>query len=328
MSALKLSLAMCDYDHTRALSDGRVGVPGVKLNAQLFEYPSHIFHRNLTFGEWDIAEMSFAKYCWLVSTGDPRFVAIPVFPSRRFRHSAVFVRRSSSLSELSELRNRRVGVPEWAQTAGVYVRGMLERDYGVSLDEIEWFQGGVNRLGRTETAEVELPPGVTVTPIEGRTLSELLAEGQLDAVIAASGPSATPTCSFRTLLADPASQEKAYWANTGIFPIMHLVVLRREHAERHPWLPRNLRIAFEEAKNLAASRLSTTHVSLYPVAFLDEAVTRAKAALGGDLWPYGVRHNRKTIETFLDFACRQGVTRRRLDVAELFCPSSLDEFEN
>lgn len=328
MQRLNLSLAVCDYEHTRALADGTVSVEGVQLNVQHFEYPSHIFHRALAYGEWDICEMSFAKYCSLAGQRDERFVAIPVFPSRCFRHSAVYVRDSSRLRDFSELRGARVGVPEWGQTAGVYVRGMLAEEHGIGLSDIEWSQGGVNQLGRREVAEVALPREVTMTPVD-RPLRDMLAAGEIDAIIAASGPISFGGSRFRPLLADPESQEEEYWLRTGIFPIMHVIVLRRAVHERHPWVARNLRSAFEAAKSVSLGRLMKKHVSLFPVPLMSRAVSVARETLGTDFWPYGIEKNRRTLEAFCEYVHGQGISRVRLDPAtDLFIPSSLDEFDN
>lgn len=328
MPVVDLSLAICDYEHTRALADSTVRVEGATLNVQHFEYPSHIFHRALTYGEWDICEMSFAKFCWLTGHDDRRFVAIPVFPSRRFRHSAIFVRADSDLHEFAQLRGKKVGVPEWAQTAGVYVRGMLAEEHGVGLTDVEWYQGGVNRLGRTEVAELELPPGVAVRPVTKVPLRDLLAGGELDAIIAASGPVSSPSQQFRTLLRDPGPQEEEYWLRTRVFPIMHVIVLRRSLHERHPWLARNLRRAFGAAKDVSLRRLATAHVSLFPLPLLAQSVAGARAALGDDFWPYGITANAPTLTAFCRYVYEQGISGIKLDPADLFVPSSLDEFEN
>lgn len=328
MPAVDLSLAICDYEHTRALCDGTVRVDGATLNVQHFQYPSHIFHRALEYGEWDVCEMSFAKFTWLTGHGDPRYVAIPVFPSRRFRHTAVYVRADSGLHEFSQLRGTKVGIPEWAQTAGVYVRGMLAEEHGLGLADVQWYQGGVNRLGRTEVAELDLPPGVAVRPVIGVTLRDLLASGELDAIIAAAGPVSSPGQQFRTLLSDPGPQEQEYWLRTGIFPIMHVIVFRRSLHERHPWLARNLRLAFGAAKDASLRRLATSHVSLFPLPLLAQSVATARAAIGDDFWPYGVAANAQTLTAFCEYVHEQGISGIKLVPRDLFAPSSMDEFEN
>ncbi len=329
MPLAELSLAMCDYDHVRSLVDGSVTVEGATLNVQRFQYPSQIFHRSLGFEEWDISEMSFAKYCSLIAAGDDRFRAIPVFPSRCFRHSAVYVAASSHRDDLSQLRGCRVGIPEWSQTAGVYVRGTLVRDYAVDLSTIKWYQGGVRRLGRSEIVSSRLPPEVDVTAVTDRPLQIMLDEGELDAIIAASGPSSDgEPAKYRRLVPDVHQVEKGYWERTGIFPIMHVVAIRRATCERHPWLARNLRMAFDAARDDSLRRLQVAHASLYPLPFLPYALAQAEASMGPNFWPYGLDANRTTIDAFLEYAHEQGVSERRLDAEELFIPSAVDEFRN
>lgn len=327
--AVPLSLAICAYDHVRALADGTVGVVGASLNVQHFDYPSEIFHRSLQYGEWDVTELSFAKYVSLTARGDDRFVAIPVFPSRSFRHGAVYVQAASTLSSLEELSGRRVGIPEWAQTAGVFVRGLMSEEHGIDLATIEWLQGGVNAPGRVESAEIDWPEGVQVTSIAGRPLAELLASGELDAIIAAAGPVARGgERSFRPLLAEAPRREREYLAKTGIFPIMHVIALKRSLHERYPWLAANLRRGFEAARSISLARLAVGHVSLYPVPQLPAVLAEAEAAMGGEVFPYGLEANRPTIEAFLRYCRSQGLTSRPVTAEELFVAAALDEFRN
>jgi 4,5-dihydroxyphthalate decarboxylase len=326
---LQLSLAICPYDHVSALRDGRVQVEGVELNVQHFTYPSEIFHRTLEYGEWDISELSFAKYTSLVDHGDDRFVAIPVFPSRCFRHSCVVVRADSPLSNLADLDGRSIGVPEWAQTAGIFVRGLLSHEHGLNLAAIDWCQGGVNTPGRREHAAIAWPPGVHIRSIYDRPLAHLLAEGEIDAIIAAAGPdSRLSPLRFRPLLADAAAAERDYFRRTRIFPIMHVVVIRRGLFERHPWLPANLRQAFDAAKRLSIQRMTARNLSLYPVPQLADFLTTWAGEIGADPWPYGIGPNQPTIEAFLRYAYEQGITRRPLDLEHLFVAASCDEFRN
>jgi 4,5-dihydroxyphthalate decarboxylase len=301
----------------------------VDLNVQHFSYPSEIFHRMLEYGEWDVSEMSFAKYSSLVGRGDERFVAIPVFPSRCFRHSCVVVRHTSPLHALNELAGRRVGIPEWGQTAGVFVRGMLSEEYGLDLSSIEWLQGGVNRLGRREHAGIDWPEGVRVEPVRDRPLAHLLAGGEIDAIVAASGPdSESGQVRFRPLVDNAIAVEREYFRRTGIFPIMHVVVIRRQLHERHPWLAANLRQAFEAAKQFSLERLQARNLSLYPVPQLTDVLASWSDQMGGDPWPYGLEANRRTIEAFLRYADEQGVTGRPVASEELFVASSCDSFRN
>lgn len=324
-----MSLAICAYDHVSALREGRVRPEGVDLNVQHFRYPSEISHRMLKYGEWDVSEMSFAKYSSLVGRGDERFVAIPVFPSRCFRHSAVVVRETSPLRTLRELAGSRIGIPEWGQTAGVYVRGMLDEEYGIDLASIEWLQGGVNKIGREEHAEVTLPRNVRVTPVRDRPLADLLASGQIDAILAATGPDGrNGALRSRTLMADAMGTAREYWRRTKIFPIMHVVVIRTDVHERHPWLASRLRQAFDAAKLWSLDRVYARNLSLYPVPQLTDVAAGWSGKMGTDVWPYGVERNRESIDAFLRYAHAQGVTERLVRAEELFVPSSCDEFRN
>ncbi len=329
MPTLQLSLAICPYDHVSALRDGRVRVEGVELNVQHFTYPSEIFHRTLEYGEWDISELSFAKYGSLVGHGDDRFVAIPVFPSRCFRHSCVVVRSDSPLRRFADLARRSIGVPEWAQTAGIFVRGLLTDEHGLDLSTINWLQGGVNSPGRLEHADIDWPPGLHVQPVHDRPLAELLAQGEIDAIIAARGPdSRFSPLQFRPLLGDPAAAEREYFRRTRIFPIMHIVVIRRALYERHPWLAANLRQAFDAAKRLSIQRMFARNASLYAIPQLADVLATWAEDIGADPWPYGIEANQPTIDAFLRYAHEQGITGRPLSVEELFVSASCDEFRN
>jgi 4,5-dihydroxyphthalate decarboxylase len=308
MMKLPLSLAISPYDHARDLRP-----QGIEL--MLLELPiEEIFHRFTRFREWDVSEMSFGKVVSLMSQPDPDIVAIPVFPSRVFRHSAIY----SKLTKPKDLEGKRVGIPEWAQTAGIYVRGLLQHEYGVDLRRIDWVQAGVREPGRAEKVALKLPDGIRITPAPDRTLAGMLASGELDAVISARDPGGP------RLFENYREIEEAYFRKTRIFPIMHVVVLRREVYERDRWVAMNLLKAFEEAKRASQDRITEIGISHVPMPWLAEHARRWRELAGEDFWPYGIEANRPTLEAFLQYAFEQGVASRRLGVEELFAPETLE----
>jgi len=307
---LALSLAISPYDHARDLRP-----QGIELT--LLDLPiEEIFYRFTRFREWDASEMSFGKVVSLMSQPSPDIIAIPVFPSRVFRHSAIYVR--PGIAKPKDLEGKRVGVPEWAQTAGIYVRGLLAHEYGVDLRRLEWLQAGVRQPGRVEKVELKLPQGIRLTPRPDQTLAQMLERGELDAVISARDPGGA------RLFPDYTGIELEYFKKTGIFPIMHVIVLRREVYERDRWIAMNLLKAFEEAKQRSQARITEIGISHVPMPWLAEHARRWRDAAGEDFWPYGIEHNRPTLEAFLQYAFEQGVATRRLKVEELFAPETLE----
>jgi 4,5-dihydroxyphthalate decarboxylase len=315
VATLPLALAVGTYDHVRDLQP--LGISLNTINLAIEE----IFFRFTRFREWDVSEMSFGKIVALMAEPDPAIVAIPVFVSRVFRHSAIYLRKGSGIARPQDLAGRRVGVPEWAQTATIYVRGMLAHEYGVDLKSIAWTQAGVGQPGRIEKVPLYLPEGLRVTPAPERSLKEMLAKGDLDAVISARDPGG------ERLFPDYPEQELAYFRKTHIFPIMHVVVLRRDVYERNRWIAMNLLQAFEEAKNLSLARAVEIGASATPVAWLSDHARRWRETAGDDFWPYGIERNRPTLEAFLQYAFEQGVCRRRLKPEELFAPETLESYK-
>jgi 4,5-dihydroxyphthalate decarboxylase len=322
MAPLSLTLAMNDYDHVRDLVAGRVPVEGVDLTCLTLSV-EEIFYRFTAFREWDVSELSLAKYTSLVGGGDRSLTAIPVFPSRVFRHAAIYVRTDGPVREAVDLRGRRVGVPEWIQTAGVYARGILQDAYGVGLPDVEWVQGGVNQAGREELAPPKLPPGVSIRPEQQRTLQDMLVDGELDAVISARPPQRflDGDTRIRRLFDDARTVEEAHYRETGVFPIMHTVAMRTEVFDAHPWVAANLLTAFTAAKERSLERLRDVNTSRLPVPWSHDLHRQAAELLGPDPWPYGIEPNRPTLEAFLRWAHEQGVSERALAPEDLFPPS-------
>jgi 4,5-dihydroxyphthalate decarboxylase len=319
MAKIPLTLAIGEYDHVRDLADGTVSVAGVDLNVLRLPI-EEMFYRFLLHGEFDVSEVSLAKLAALIAQDDRRFVTLPVFTSRVFRHSSIYVRSDAGIATPGELAGKRIGVPEWAQTAAVYSRGLLSHEYGVDLSSIHWHQAGVNEPGRREKVALELPSGFRLDSVADRSLSDMLVAGELDAVLSARAPApflaADPR--VRRLFADSREVELAYARKTGIFPIMHVVALRREPFERHRWLAMNLFKAFDEARRRSLERVADGTASHFPLPWIPDELARARDLFGADPWPYGIEANRTTLDAFLSYAFEQGVCRRKLEAAMLF----------
>jgi 4,5-dihydroxyphthalate decarboxylase len=309
---LPLTLAVSPYDHVRELRPR-----GIDLT--LLELPiEEIFFRFTKFREWHASEMSFGKVAAFAAAPDSPIVVLPVFLSRVFRHSAIYVAKGSPITTPKDLEGRRVGIPEWAQTAGIYVRGMLQHEYGVDLARIDWFQAGVHQPGRVEKVELRLPAGVRIQPVPDRSLSQMLAAGELDAVISARA------LDGRRLFENYREAEREYFRRTRIFPIMHVLVLRRDAYERDRWIARNLMDAFEEAKGRSLARVAELGLSHLPLPWVPDHARQWRELAGEDFWPYGIEPNRPTLEAYLQYAHEQGVAARRLAPEELFVPETLE----
>ena len=326
-SRLVLGCAISDYDHVRDLMEGRVQAEGIELIPIRFAV-EEIFFRFIKFREWEVSEVSFAKYVSLRSQGDDSLVALPVFPSRVFRHSSIYVRADGPVRKVEDLAGRRVGVPEWAQTAAIYSRGALRHQFGLDLNAIQWVQAGVNQPGRGEKVELRLPQGLNLTRRPDSSLDAMLLNGELDAIL-----TAHPTRSFEQgdprivrLFPDPQPIEEAFLDATGVFPIMHAIAIRREVIDRFPWVAGNLLTAFEAAKRNAVARAEEITASRLPFAWAQLAAGKMAARFGGDPWPYGIERNRVTLDTFCAWAHEQGVAHRRLQPEDLFPPELLQSY--
>jgi 4,5-dihydroxyphthalate decarboxylase len=322
MSDLRLSLAISDYVHTRDIADGRIKPVGIELivNNLSFEQAAFRFGANR---EFDISEFSFANYCAIIAAPDGGdIVALPVFPSRVFRHSSIYVNEKSEIRTASELKGRTVGIPQWSQTATVYVRGFLQHDAGVPLASIKWIQAGVDQAGRHEPVKSRLPAGVTVEAKPDRTLGDMLIKGEIDAMITARPPRCfvEGVPGIKRIYSNYREEEERYFAKTRIFPIMHVIAIKRKVYEANPWIARNLFDAFEVAKRASIPRLYNIQSSYLPAAWIPGDLEGMHRLLFPDCepWPYGLERNRATIEPFLIYCDEQGVTQRRLVPEELF----------
>ena len=319
MSKLIVTFAASDYEHMRDLTRGDIEAEGIDLrylNLQIEE----TFFRFIKFREWDVSEMSFGKYIALKSQDDDSIVGIPVFPSRVFRQSSLFVLPDSGINEAADLRGKRIGVPEWAQTASIYTRGWLVHDIGIPLKEIEWLQGGVNSAGRKEKVELNIPKGVSYTPRQDKSLTQMLFDGEIDCVMSAHPPTPVEEGANTIVHLYPNYREieEQYYQDTGIFPIMHVIAIRGDFFREYPWVATNLFKAFEEAKNRAMFRCLEMTATRVPFAWCFDAAQQAKNLFGDDFFPYGVEKNRKTLEAFLRYGFEQGVCKRKVEVEELF----------
>jgi 4,5-dihydroxyphthalate decarboxylase len=315
---LRLTIAVNDYEQIRDVTSGRVPVEGVALTSLHLEI-EEIFYRFVKYREWDISELSFAKYVALTAQGAD-VTAIPVFPSRMFRHSAFYVRRDGPVKAPADLAGKRMGIPEWAQTAGVYCRGLLAHDFGVDLASIEWVQAGVNEAGRVEKVALNFPAGIRIRAEPERSLTEMLLDGSIDAIMSARPPVAFTAGDPRIvrLIPDSRAAEAAYFRKTGIYPIMHVLALRREIVDAHPWVAMNLFKSFEIAKNRSLDRARDVTASRFPLPWSQDHLAEVEALFGKDCFPYGIEANRPTLAAFLRYAHEQGVTDRLLQPEELF----------
>lgn len=321
VNRLPLTLAVGDYDHTRDVAHGVVRPEGLEIRGLNLPV-EEIFYRFIKFREWDVSEMAFGKYCSFVSQGERAFVAIPVFPSRVFRLSSFYVLSGGRVRSPSQLAGARIGMPEWAQTAAVYTRGFIAHELGVPLESIEWVQAGVNDAGRAEKVELKLPDGIRYRHEPGRSLNAMLLEGEIDVILSARQPAAFSAGDSRVtrLFPDYRAQEEAHFRKTGVFPIMHVIAMRREVYEANRWVATTLTKAFEEAKARSLRRLSDITASHAPLPWMDDYIARTRELFGNDPWPYGIEPNRATLEAFLQYAFEQGVCHRKLTPEELFPP--------
>jgi 4,5-dihydroxyphthalate decarboxylase len=323
MNPLRLTFACGPYDRTQALRDGTVQPEGIDLNYVTLQ-PAEIFWRQLQFQEFDASEMSLSNYTMLVAAsegaGAAPFVAIPVFPSRVFRHGYFFINTGRGIAAPADLKGKRGGVPEYSMTAAVYMRGLLEHEYGVRPADVEWVQGRADRLPH------KLPPDVRVTQAaSGSELGDLLERGEIDFLITANNPLSfrRGAPNVRRLFPDYAAVEKDYYRRTKIYPIMHTVVIRRDVYERDPWVALALYKALVRAKAHAFRLVAETGSPKASFAWLQPLIEEEQAIIGKDWYPYGIEANRPSLEALLQYSHEQGLSARRVRIEELFAPSTL-----
>ena len=326
MSKLKLSMSVGNYDRTQALFDGRVQVEGCEVTAVPLE-PEEAFHRAFRYGEFDITEISMSSHMMTTARGDNQYVAVPAFLSRVFRQSGIYVRTDRGIDRPQDLKGKRIGVPEYQITANVWIRGILEEEFGVRPSDIHWRRGGIEEAGRGERAPISLPPSIDLQQIpDDKTLSGMLEAGEIDGYIGARAPS----CFLRgaphvgRLFKNYIEDEKDYFRRTRIFPIMHMVGIRKSLVEQHPWLAVSVYKAFLKAKALAVHELNEICHLAVTLPWMVHHHNEAKALMGEDYWPYGLDANRHVIEKFAQYHYGQGLSVRQVAPEELFARSSLD----
>ena len=328
MSELNLSVAIGDYDRNRPLIDGAVKIDGVDPVFMKL-CPEEIFFRAFRNQDFDICELSLSSFTVKTALGTCPYVGVPAFVSRCFRHTSIYV-RTDRIKRPEDLKGKRVGVPEYQLTANVWARAILEDDFGVKPSDMQWIRGGIEHAGRPEKITLNLPPGVRLENApEGVTISELLLKGEIDGFIAPRPPAKAALMSPNVglLFRDSAAAAWDYFKRTRIFPIMHLIGVRKSLAEKHAWLPGAVLKAFEQSKTMALEQLRDVSAAKVTLPFLEEALASARGLMGEDFWPYGLEANRKTLEAFLRHHHAQGLSPRLVGVEEMFHPGTHESFK-
>jgi 4,5-dihydroxyphthalate decarboxylase len=325
MARLQLSLSCTAYDRVRPLFDGRVQIEGVELIPSAIE-PEEGFHRAFKFGEFDIAELSISSHTLTTARGGNEYVGIPAMVSRVFRQSGFYI-RTDRIQRPQDLRGKRIGLRGYQITANTWMRGILQDEYGVRPEEIHWRRGGIEEPGQGEHAVLRLPPGIDLQDIPAdRTLSDMLESGELDGVI---NPRA-PSCFLRgaphvaRLFPDYRKEEENYFRRTGIFPIMHIIGIRKSLVEKHPWLPVNVYKGFLAAKQMAEKELNEIGHLMVALPWLIHEFNATRALMGDDYWPYGFAENRKVLDAFVRYHFEQGLSARMVPAEELFAASTMN----
>ena len=329
MTKLELSVAVGDYDRNRPLVDGSVQIDGVDPVFMLLS-PEEIFFRAFRFADFDICELSLSSFTVKTANRDCPYIAVPVFPSRAFRHTSIVIRTDRGIKTPADLKGRRIGTPEYQLTACVWARALLEDEFGVKPADITWVRGGMDQPGRIEKINLNLPADVNLESAPAdKTLNQMLEDGEIDGIV---GPR-VPACMERGdpnvgwLFDDPTAAATDYYKRTGIFPIMHVLGIRKDLVEQHGWLPATVFKGFELAKAAAIAKLSDTSATKVTLPFVEEQIRAVRALMGRDFWSYGFDGNRETLDTFLRHHHAQGLSSRRVEPEELFHPSTLEGFK-
>ena len=320
MPDVPITVASGDYDRTRALRDGMVPIAGCAVTYSNVE-ANALFIRNLKNQEFDVSEMSFSTYITLKARNTHHYTAIPVFLSRAFRHSAIFV-RTDRIASPADLKGKRIGTPEYLTTMLVWMRGVLSDEYGIAPSDLHWRLGGMEQPS-AKAAPPDPVAGVEIENIPaGKTLAGMLADGELDALFTARPPSCflKGAPNVGRLFADTRAAEQAYYKKTGIYPLMHAVGIRNSLVAQHPWMARAVFDAFAKAKEIAVADLQKLAAFAVTLPWVEAEYRATQAVLGRDIWPYGLEANRKAIETLCRYLHEQGFTPRRMAADELFAP--------
>jgi 4,5-dihydroxyphthalate decarboxylase len=328
MKKLQLTMSCWDYDRTRALADGRVTLDGIELT-YLPLVVEETFFRMLRYREFDVSEMSLSSYTLSLFAENPPFIAIPIFPSRMFRHNGIFVNIDSGIREPKDLAGKRVGTPEYQLTAPVWQRGILSDEYNVPVTSVLHFRGGLEESGREEKITLDLPPSIKLQSIPaGKTLSQMLEAGEIDALIGPRVPSTyKPGGKVRRLFENYGKVEREYYQRTKIFPIMHVVAIRRELYEKNRWVAQSLYKGLVESQRITYKDLHETAALKYMLPWLIEQVEETERVMDGNFWPYGFGPNAETLSTFLRYSYEQGLAKRLLSPKDLFAPETMESYK-
>ena len=328
MANIQLTLACEDYDRTRPIKDARIKPEGIEINYLVMSV-EELFWRMMKYEEFDVSELSMGAFLTAAARGRRPFIAIPVFPSRTFRHRCIFINTASAIRRPEELRGKRMGVPEYSMTAAVWLRGLFEHEYGIPPNEIHWIQAGEEQPGRKDRVEFEMPPGVRMDSKNDRTLNEMIASGEIDAMMSPR----MPTCflegaaNVRRLFPNYRQAEMDYFAKTGLFPIMHVIVIKRAIYEKDPWVAQTLYKAFCEAKDLCLRELYDTNILRVSLPWTSAEYEDTRDLMTADYWPYGLTPNRMNLETLHDYLYEQGLIKQRLNLDELFARETREAFK-
>ena len=323
---IPITIACGDYDRVAAIKDGRVKVEGCDVTFLPME-PEEVFFRAFRYAEFDVCELSFSSYMRVTSLGESPFIGIPAFVSRVFRHSGIYIRTDRGIETPQDLKGKLVGVPEYQMTAPVWMRGMLEDEYDVHPKDIHWRSGGQEEAGRDERTPLELTNGVDLQPIpDNRTLVQMFEAGELDALMTARAPSSfvNGKPNIARLFPNYREVEKAYYQKTKLFPIMHLVGIRNDLAERNPWLAGSLYKAFLEAKNIALEEVGQIAALNVTLPWVEAEALESRALMGDDYWRYGISECAHEIDTAARYSFDQGLSVRRLSAEDLFAASTFE----
>lgn len=328
MTNIPLTLACEDYDRMRPVKDGRIKPEGIDLNYLVMPV-EEIFWRMMKYEEFDASELSMGAFLTAAARGRRPFVAIPVFPSRTFRHRCIFINTGSGIAKPEDLRGKRMGVPEYSMTAAVWLRGLFEHEYGIAPSEIHWIQAGEEQPGRKDRVDFEMPAGVRLESKNDRTLNEMIASGEIDAMMSPR----MPTCllegapNVRRLFPDYRQVERAYFSRTGLFPIMHVMVIKRAIYEKEPWVAQTLYKAFCVAKDLCMRELYDTNILRVSLPWTSAEYEDTRDLMTADYWPYGLEPNRHNLETLNGYLWEQGLIEGKLNLDELFARETWEAFK-
>jgi 4,5-dihydroxyphthalate decarboxylase len=328
MEKLHLTLACEDYDRTRALKDGVISPEGIVLNYLVMPV-EEIFWRMMKYEEFHVSELSMGAFLTAAAQGRRPFVAIPVFPSRTFRHRCIFINTASGIRRPEDLRGKRMGVPEYSMTAAVWLRGLFQHEYGIPPSEIHWIQAGEEEPGRKDRVDFEMPAGVRLESKPDRTLNEMIESGEIDAMMSPR----LPTCflngspKVHRLFPDYRQAEMDYFKKTGLFPIMHVIVIKRAVYEKEPWVAQTLYKAFCVAKDHCMRDLYDTNVLRISLPWTSAEYDATKDLMSEDYWPYGLAPNENNLETLNRYLFEQGLIKQTLNLSELFAKETLEAFK-